>query len=190
MGEYHDGKRRPPQDETVVKKSTYTTSVSSTKPRRSSGDQKTVDALLNILLMVFLSVVTMVFIYMYAKHPVMIVVASCGFIALYAALILYVVNQVSEEDGFEDPILTVILRWTTMVVLVLSILVALSSLVGSRVQPLMKAADNKSSSSGGDRPKRYEEYIRRSNLRDGDRGGNGRSGRRNGKRSGRRNSRN
>lgn len=187
MGEYD--KRRPPQDQTVVKKSTYMTSVNTTKPQRSSGDQRTVDSLLNILLMVFLSVVTMVFIYMYAKHPVMIVVASCGFIALYAALILYVVNQVSEDDGFEDPILTVILRWTTMVVLVLSILVALSSLIGSRMQPLMKAAD-KSSSSGGDRPKRYEEYIRRSKLgRDGDRG-NGRSGRRNGgKRSGRRNSR-
>ena len=183
-------------DTTVVKKSSYTTSVSSSPPpRRSPGDQRTVSMLLNILLMVFLSVVTMAFVYMYAKHPAMIVAASCSFIALYAMLILYVVNQVSEDDGFDDPVLTEILRWTTMVVIVLSILVAMASLMSGRVASMMKGAS--SAPSAPSAPKgdsRVDDYIRRSRPpRDGgnngnnggNNGGNGGDGRRSGKKSGR-----
>lgn len=177
---------------------THNTSRRSTSTYHGEpGSVQTVRSLMNILLMVLLSLVTMAFIYLYAKKPVAVVVAACGFIALYATLILYVVNAASDEDPYEDPALTVILRWSTMVVLLLSILVAIASLVGTHVSTAMKAVDKQQQQQQGskdglekllkdlkekDGSRSMEDRVKQL-LRDGDRGGrnsrrNGRSSRR------------
>lgn len=103
----------------------------------SEAGGETIKNLLNILLIVFLTLVTLAFVYFFAKNPVLVITLSCGFIIMYSVMILYMINKVSSEDGFSDNTVTRILRWSTMTVLILAIMIAVATLLGAKAKDLM-----------------------------------------------------
>jgi hypothetical protein len=98
---------------------------SSSSSSSKTGDDKTADTLLNIISAVALSVVTLMFLHYYGTNPVFVLVACCSYIVVYGAFITFVINRV--ETCFEDNTLAIVARWSTILALVLSTLLAIST---------------------------------------------------------------
>lgn len=124
-------------------KVTRSKSVTITKSSSGQGDGmsqaggETVKNLLNILLIVVLTIMTLAFAYFFAKNPVLVITLSCVFIMMYSIMILYMINKVSSEDGFADNTITRVLRWSTMTVLIMAIMIAIATLLGAKAKDIM-----------------------------------------------------
>lgn len=123
----------------VIKTKSVTINKSSDRHEEgiSQAGGETIKNIMNIILIVFLTLVTLAFVYMFAKNPVLVITLSCVFIMLYAVMILYMINKVSSEDGFSDNTVTRILRWSTMTVLIMAIMIAVATLLGAKAKDMI-----------------------------------------------------
>lgn len=94
-----------------------------------TADTKTVTMLMTIVSTVVLSLLALLFIQYYSTNRTAVIVISCAYIAVYGAFVMYVTNQVAEDDCFKDRTLTRVLKISTILVLFLAIMIALATLV-------------------------------------------------------------
>ena len=100
--------------------------IKSSSSGSGTGESKTASTLLNVIYAIMLAVVTIVFLHYFNTNQTFVLISVCGFIVVYTAFMVYYINKTDDTYG-SDKTLAIVARWSSILALVLSVLLAIST---------------------------------------------------------------
>jgi hypothetical protein len=105
------------------------------KAPTDTADAKTLSMLITIGTTLILAFMGLIFIWFYRGNRILVLIASCVYIALYGAFVMYVTNQVDQDDCFQDKTAVLLMKGSTIMVLFVAIMIALATVLLPLIEP-------------------------------------------------------